>query len=1596
MRKMNKLISMVLTICLLTLVCFNGTIAFADEEPASSETVSAINDEMYSIDNSELDIHVEKQEGDTRTTIFNGKLKDFDNGRWVHANLSDIKYFIIFDWDKPDDKIIYVMYIGSQQENQEGINDVQDDTNNTKESVPTDEEVKDILTNNAVATVQSTDIKCDVNLMYDGAYSERIMLRDKQLKVPVRITNTSNAEKSIVCYIAEYDKNGKLIDLISGADVNVNAHDSFATEISKTFSKDVKSVKIFVWNSETLQPITGSIMLNESENDYYADTDNKAQLYDVQSPIKGSINTSDDVDYIKFIPEEGGMYTINCISASNAKAELYDSSRDSIKSDFNSCKASLKSNLTYYLKICGNIGDYVITIQKDVPKEADEFNIYYYDIGTNAYKKSILKMCKFMSDNSDTEGAKQMYDEYESILSRESALHSLPEFLSGHPKDINYFDEIVNQYYSTKYNELEAVRREYLALIDKYTDYGQTELMSADNEDSTEDEKFPIVRNYYPPTYSITGEIIEDNTEGETDSGIFLQSLPALKILEATSTKIKCNVTFPSSGEEGNVLYLVDFNTSDGLTVGKNVYPGKTDLRSGEHIIHNLKPGGIYIVEILWSTDGGETYGRKNSICRFVQLDYADNNETFERYDNGGRVVAEIEPEDKALAKDSEFNTWLDRMDKAYSALRELTGYTPYDAQKIIMKSTRDNLNEYFNDIDGLNYWTVTLGYYDYTRVFKHNRAYVRGHLRRLSKNDWGETPLHELSHVFDYRGWDFDSEALAWFKMYYICDTLNARIYEPGRFEDESKGWYTGEGYYKLLSKDRYLDSYANSFSKNKYASAGFAAVLINLQKHIGWEPFKKTFRYFSDLDINQIPDTKGEKLLLFFTKLKDYSGKNVFAYLSKNETKIIKRQFGIDLSYVEAKIPLTSGGATAAISAEKGSYAVYTFKPKTSGNYYVYTSPYSGSGISNDTCIEIYSDSEMTNMIASNDDYGGSRFSQVNVAMTENETYYIKVRHYNNGRLLAQINVMKNAPVRDLTIDEYQDIITDNGDYALFGFTPDKTGTYVFNVSEYNGGTQSYDTYIKLYDSVGMTKQIGNGEKKIIANLQAGNKYCLRFSGFMLQYARGRITVSRGQTLEFKKKSGGSYIYVNNPEKFIDDDIIYPTNAMHTMNNLIYRQEDISGTNTMYVTHSCSDYENHPTGEFYYDIDFENNTNSSITISIDKLNYLMTKDYGELPTLCYDRLSDNSEYSGTYTIPAKSHVLLFKDILNQALKLPVRSDNYYCLLGIFLDFKVLNNKKLTVNTLAAYDEQYLRLTTSSDGTLYANVNNKINYWKFVTYLYPNRIGERDINKKMKGIDRTGLAEINAEVNIAIDDSIPSQTLPIYMTDKLYGENIHNPKYTWITAINPWNDIDWGMYYALPSAMNSFEYDDVYNGKTGKWYFDFRHVNPNVFKDNYCNRYSDTLSGNELNNSINDTFIDYFKHQASIDRPKNPLSLYPLPNGVSKKQWQEVAMMMGEWGTTYTYDFYVQNNGDMDRNLKYMFRMSNYIAVKLTVTNLTTGVTQNSLRTVKSDKVHGEFIRQEQELFDLNIEKRSNYHITLSILNGVGVTGFDNWLELN
>ena len=64
--------------------------------------------------------------------------------------------------------------------------------------------------------------------------------------------------------------------------------------------------------------------------------------------------------------------------------------------------------------------------------------------------------------------------------------------------------------------------------------------------------------------------------------------------------------------------------------------------------------------------------------------------------------------------------------------------------------------------------------------------------MRRLSQGDWGDTPMHELSHVFDNYKWNFDAETLAQLKLYYVIEQLNAKVYRPERYENNSGGWYT------------------------------------------------------------------------------------------------------------------------------------------------------------------------------------------------------------------------------------------------------------------------------------------------------------------------------------------------------------------------------------------------------------------------------------------------------------------------------------------------------------------------------------------------------------------------------------------------------------------------------------------------------------------------------------------------------------------------------------------------------------------------------------------------------------------------------------
>lgn len=358
MRRFKRYISVITVFCIMLSITLSNIQISAIAESIENNSVieeNNIADNIYAsdIDNSELEVKVIKQSGDMQTEVFSGKLKDYDNGNYVGLDFDGIQFLVIFNWDDAEDEAIYIVPTSSQM-SMEKTEDF---------SVPETDEINEYLQAVSAQNLQG-DIKCDVNLMYDGAYSESIIKHGKQLKIPVKITNTSGIKENIVCYIAEYGDNDVLINCKSSAVIPIEANgQAVSTEMTKTFSDKTKSVKIFVWKNEIMQPITGVIKLDENENDYYSDTAANAQEYDIQYQIKGKINTSSDVDYIKFIPKTTGEYSYDCVSTVGINADLYNGSQSALKTGSSSYKYSLAANQIYYLKMSGSIGGYYVSVR---------------------------------------------------------------------------------------------------------------------------------------------------------------------------------------------------------------------------------------------------------------------------------------------------------------------------------------------------------------------------------------------------------------------------------------------------------------------------------------------------------------------------------------------------------------------------------------------------------------------------------------------------------------------------------------------------------------------------------------------------------------------------------------------------------------------------------------------------------------------------------------------------------------------------------------------------------------------------------------------------------------------------------------------------------------------------------------------------------------------------------------------------------------------------------------------------------------------------------------------------------------------------------
>ena len=1345
------------------------------------------------------------------------------------------------------------------------------------------------------------EVRADILISDSSGYTEKIP--DGMFTAEVSVSNKSETAVNVTALAAVYDSSGVLKSVYRGDEAEAAAGAEITAEVTADggAAEDGDTVKLFALEKQSQMPYTAAVRASKAGNDIYGDTlDTAAYIPDVSKQINGEISGG-DTDCFEFKAPVGGSYNILCYNSSGITAELYDSEKKIIRS---AEKYMLSTGEKYYIKLSGGTGgEYTLIIQKQEGSD-NKFNIYEFDIELNKYKNQIYEKCEEIY-STNPERAKEINRLAAEITEEDIKEHELPQFLQNTSKDITDYDDKINAYFSAKAGALRGVMTKYKELLqsidaaeDEPAEYycpdisSKAPLMRAD-----ENNNLVII----PKEEIQSGQVRPQQTDDTSSS----MSGAELTVSTFKDTGIMLNVTYPYAAKR-KYIYVYDFNTTDGITKYDSAWyttgisgkkEPKSNVSNGSHLIEGLVPGGIYVVEALWSYDMTGTVGGENSIHRYIQLPYS----TDESYITmtSEHINAVIERFDSSTAYTEDKERWLERMNMVYETLREFTGYTPYNGKKMTLKSSRANFNE--NQPDGQNYWRLTMGRSG--DPIEISQPFYRGHMRRLAE-DWGDTPIHEISHNFDSGRWIFDNETLAFVKLAYVLETLNGKVYRV-----DTQKWYSGAEYASFLKTD-WFEGYDESIKKGIYMPAGLASILLDIKTQTGWEAFSRTFKYFGGLPESLVPQTEGGKLNLFLTQLKKYSGKDVFGMITAHDKEVLKANFGEEIKeYVVPAEELTGGvlGRIADMSVQKGDYKQYQFSPSETGTYSIYTSRYGGTGVPNDTYIEVHSENTETGTpLKSNDDYNGSRFSRVDMTLTKGVTYYVKVFNYNqsNNRLHARLNVVKTEPEEELILDNPVDVGVKSTQFRMYRFKAPENGMYIFKSDK----TGTNDTYIKLYAGRNQTELTGQGDSRIECNLMAGHTYYLQFSGFLMKEAQGRVMVTQPNTLKFTKRSDSSFIFVNSPEYLTRIDIVDDECHTRQVNQRfdiqpykkLFEQENVSGKNTFYETHAAwwgEDAEYYePISDFYMDIDFYNPTGNTIMVSINNLAY--GTEYSVLKNY-YDGTGVNVNIS----IPAHEHRLLF-ECLNAPLMLsypgaPIKQNGWdwerHRSPIILFDFQV-DNDSVVVSSLAAYNRRNLYLQSESKNVL-DSIGAISETGEIITDL-ASRSNEPDLHDKYKGIAKNQSAWIDVNLELVIDDStILGEPLRINLKDKNYPNGVANPKMWWMTNINPLRDEWFGLTHSMPESEHHFTY---HRDIGGVWNFaynyrDLRDIN------------TDARESASINNPVPESIMI----NAALDVAKGQKEHFTgAPDGY--------ALGMGAWGATYHYNVFVKNDTNSEKEISY------------------------------------------------------------------------------
>lgn len=137
------------------------------------------------------------------------------------------------------------------------------------------------------------------------------------------------------------------------------------------------------------------------------------------------------------------------------------------------------------------------------------------------------------------------------------------------------------------------------------------------------------------------------------------------------------------------------------------------------------------------------------------------------------------------------------------------------------------------------------------------------------------------LARGFDRPAWLFEDD-LAHLLVYHAAETHDLVLGAPET---------TGRG---MMARQTYQQVHDATWRMGGCAiGRGLVYKNILIRDRIGWEPFKKTFRYLDGLPAAQLPATRWERLRLWHDKLAEFSGMDVWATFSPTDRALLEARY-------------------------------------------------------------------------------------------------------------------------------------------------------------------------------------------------------------------------------------------------------------------------------------------------------------------------------------------------------------------------------------------------------------------------------------------------------------------------------------------------------------------------------------------------------------------------------------------------------------------------------------------------------------------------------------------------------------------------------